>query len=477
MNTIQIIGLGTGGMDDLTLKAHKALNENIPTFARTERHPIIKALKEEIQIECFDDFFEKYETFDEVYEKIADKIIELAKKHGKINYCTAGSPYYGEIVTKKLINEYKDEINIIIIDGMSFLDKCIKLSGYSDYKSLKILDCLEADEFSFDINSFNIITQVYDEDMASQLKLKLMETYPDDSGILKVDVLEENVKKMPLFMLDQEKKYGFSTYFCILPIEIPENTVYNVTNLCRIVKILRGPDGCPWDRKQTHESIRQHVIEEAYEVVDAIDNDDIDNLVEELGDLLFQVVFHAELGSEDGYFNFNEVVTNLCKKMYSRHPHVFGEIKAKNAEEALESWESSKLKEKNLNTYTDNLKNVPKALSTLSRSYKIQKRAAEVGFDWPDAEGAVLKIKEELLEFIEEYKNNDSVKMEEEFGDLLFALVNLARFVKINPDVALNKTINKFINRFEYIETHSNMDLKQMTLEQMDKLWEESKFQ
>lgn len=477
MNTIQIIGLGTGSIDDLTLKAHKALNENIPTFARTERHPIIKMLKQKIQIECFDEFFEKYETFDEVYEKIADKIIELVKEHGKINYCTAGSPYYGEIVTKKLINEYKDEINIIIIDGMSFLDKCIKLSGYSDYKSLKVLDCLEADEFSFDISSFNIVTQVYDEEIASQLKLKLMETYPDDADILKVDVLEENVKKIPLFMLDQEKNYGFSTYFCILPIEISKNSVYNVTNLCRIVKILRGPDGCPWDRKQTHESIRQHVIEEAYEVVDAIDNDDIDNLVEELGDLLFQVVFHAELGSEDGYFNFSEVVTNLCKKMYSRHPHVFGEIKARNAEEALESWESSKLKEKNLSTYTDNLKNVPKALSPLSRSYKIQKRAAEVGFDWPDAEGAVLKIKEELFEFIEEYKNNDSTKMEEEFGDLLFALVNLARFVKINPDVALNKTINKFINRFEYIETHSNKDLKQMTLEEMDELWEESKFQ
>lgn len=477
MNTIQIIGLGAGSIDELTIRAHKALNENIPTFARTERHPIVKSLQEEIEIECFDDFFEKYETFDEVYEKITDNILELVNKHGKINYCTAGSPYYGDIVTKKLINEYKDEINIIIIDGMSFLDKCIKLSGFSDYKSIKILDCLEADEFSFDINSFSIVTQVYDWEMASHLKLKLMETYPDDASILKIDVLEGNVRKMPLFMLDQEKNYGFSTYFCILPIEISKNTVYNVTNLCRIVKILRGPDGCPWDMKQTHESIRQHVIEEAYEVVDAIDNDDVDNLVEELGDLLFQVVFHSELGSEDGYFNFSDVVSNLCKKMYSRHPHVFGGVKAVNADEALESWESSKQKEKNLSSYTDNLKNVPKALSPLSRSYKIQKRAAEVGFDWPDAEGAVLKIKEELFEFLEEYKNNDSEKMEEEFGDLLFALVNLARFVKINPDIALNKTINKFINRFEYIETHSKKDLKQMTLEEMDELWEESKFQ
>lgn len=253
--------------------------------------------------------------------------------------------------------------------------------------------------------------------------------------------------------------------------------MYNVNNLLRIVKVLRGPDGCPWDKKQTHNSIRQHVIEEAYEVVDAIDNDDIDNLVEELGDLLFQVVFHAELGSEEGYFNINDVLTNVCKKMYSRHPHVFGDVKANNADEALESWESSKQKEKNLNTYTDNLKNVPKALSPLSRSYKIQKRAAEVGFDWPDVEGAILKIKEELLEFTEEYDNNDADKMEAEFGDLLFALVNMARFLKINPDVALNRTINKFIDRFEYIENNSTKDLKHMTLTEMDELWEKSKFQ
>ena len=476
MSTIQIIGLGAGSEDDLTIRAQEALSERIPAFARTDRHPIVNELRKNIDIDSFDDYFEKYETFDEVYENIVNTLIEKSKQYGKINYCTAGSPYYGDIVTKKLISEYKDQINTIIIDGMSFLDKCLKLSGYADYNNIKILDCLETDEFSFDVNSFNIITQVYDLETASQLKVKLMEIYPEDANSLIIDVLEENVKKIPLFMLDQEKNYGFSTYFCILPIEISKNRVYNVDNLLRIVKLLRGPDGCPWDKKQTHHSIRQHVIEEAYEVVDAIDNDDVDNLVEELGDLLLQVVFHAELGSEEGYFNFSDVVTDVCKKMYFRHPHVFGDVKADDAEEALTNWENSKLKEKNLTTYTDNLKNVPKALSTLSRSYKIQKRAAEVGFDWSDAQGAVLKIKEELLEFIEEYNNHNIENMEEEFGDLLFALVNFARFEKINPDIALNKTINKFIDRFEYIEKNSTKDLKQMTLKEMDELWEESKF-
>jgi tetrapyrrole methylase family protein/MazG family protein len=139
----------------------------------------------------------------------------------------------------------------------------------------------------------------------------------------------------------------------------------------------------------------------------------VDNLVEELGDLLFQVVFHAELASEEGYFNFNDVVTKVCKKMYFRHPHVFGDVKADNVEEALTSWENSKLKEKNFTTYTDNLRNVPKALSTLSRSYKVQKRAAEVGFDWSDARGPILKIKEELLEFIEAYNNRNIDNMDE----------------------------------------------------------------
>jgi tetrapyrrole methylase family protein/MazG family protein len=475
MNTIQIIGLGAGSTGDISVKAYNALNENIPTFARTERHPIIKELREKIKIETFDDYFEKYESFDELYEKITDKLIELSETHKKINYCTAGSPYFGDIVTKKLVDEYKGKVNTIIIDGMSFLDKCLKLSGYSNFNSIKVLDCLEADEYSFDVNSLNIITQIYDDEMASAIKLKLMEIYPDDVSVLKVDVLEDYVTEIPLYALDHEKNYGFSTYFCVKPIEMSENTVYNMDNLCRIVKILRGPDGCPWDRKQTHSSLRQNVIEEAYEVVDAIDNEDADNLVEELGDLLLQVVFHAELGSEDGWFNMTNVVTNVCKKMYSRHPHVFGDAKANDDEEALLNWEASKKKEKNLSTYTENLKNVPKSLSPLSRSYKVQKRAAEVGFDWPDEAGAIDKIKEELYEFIEEYKKMDLDKMEGEFGDLLFAMVNFARFMKINPDVALNRTINKFIDRFEFIEKNAKKDLKDMTLTEMDELWEKSK--
>lgn len=487
MNTIQIIGLGTKGLNDLTVKAYNALTENVPTFIRTKNHPIINELEmlknsiqeksnEEIfEVQYFDDYFEKYESFEDVYDNIIKKIVELSQKYAKINYCTAGSPFHGDIVAKKLIEEYGSQINIITVDGISFLDRCIKLSNAMEYKSVLILDSLEIDEFSFDVNSLNIITQVDNKDIASLLKLKLMEIYPDDIEVIKVNVLEENSKKIPLYLLDQEKKYGFSTYFCILPIDKMKKAVYNIDNLSRTMKILRSPDGCPWDRGQDHVSIRQNLIEEAYEVVDAIDNDDVDNLVEELGDVLLQVVFHSEIASEDGYFNLNDVVSNVCKKLYFRHPHVFSENKAKDSEDALRHWEESKQKEKNIKSYTENLKNVPKALSPLSRSYKIQKRASDVGFDWDDINGAIEKVKEELFEFLDEIKSDNFNRAEEEFGDLLFAMVNIARFMKINPDIALNRTINKFINRFEFIEKNAEKDLKEMTLQQMDELWEKSK--
>lgn len=476
MNTIQIIGLGAGKLEDLTVKAYNALTEDTITFVRTQRHPIINELREkDIKIESFDDYYERYNSLEEVFSNICAKIVEFSERYGKINYCTSGSPFYGDIVTKKLLIEYKDKINIIIIDGMSFIDKCIKLSGYADFNSIKILDYFELDEFSFDINSLNIITQVYDNEVASELKIKLMEIYPEDIIIQKIDVLSENVEKIPLYLLDQQKKYEFSTYFCINPIEIFKYPVYNVNNLCRTIKTLRGADGCPWDKKQTHESLRQCVIEEAYEVADAIDNKDVDNLVEELGDLLLQVIMHSEIGSEEGYFNFKDVVSVVCNKMYKRHPHVFGDVKVSSTDEVLNNWEEIKKKEKKLSSYTDNLKNVPKSLSPLSRSYKIQKRAAEVGFDWPNELGAISKIKEELFEFIHEYENQDTDKMESEFGDLLFALVNLSRFMKINPDVALNRTISKFINRFQFIEDNAHKDLKKMTLAEMDELWEKSK--
>lgn len=476
MKTIRIIGLGSGSMDDMTIKAHNALCDGTKTFIRTNRHPIVSEMKNKnIEYETYDEFFEQYDEFELVYEKILEDLLENVEKSGVVNYCTPGSPYYGDVITKKLLSDYDSKYKIEVYDGLGFLDKCMKLSGYTDYKSIKVLDCLEADEFSFDYNSANFITQVDSVEIASELKIKLMEVYPDDFDVLIIDVLSENVKKIHLFDIDRVENYDFSTYFCILPIEIYKKALYNISNLCRLVKTLRGPDGCPWDMSQTHESLRNYVIEEAYEVVSAIDNEDTDNLCEELGDLLLQVVLHSEIASEEGYFNIKDVISSIYDKLIFRHPHVFNNQAAVSSDEAKLSWEKQKAIEKNIQSYTNELKSVPASFSPLTRSYKIQQKAAKVGFDWPDVDGAIEKVKEEIQEVIVEYKKRDCNALEGEIGDLLFAIVNFARYMNINPDTALNMTINKFIYRFGYIEEHAEKDLKELTLQEMDELWEKSK--
>ena len=258
-----------------------------------------------------------------------------------------------------------------------------------------------------------------------------------------------------------------------------EEKKYTLDDLVQVIRILRGENGCPWDRVQTHESIRQDMLEEAYEAADAIDKGNMENLYEELGDVLMQVVFHAEIEAEKGGFTIEDVIRGICEKMVYRHPHVFGngEVQADTAEQVLVNWEELKKKEKHTETQTEVMKNVPDALPALIRARKVQKKAADVGFDFPDALGAIQKVYEEIQELEESVKLENGTE-EEEFGDILFALVNISRFLKINPEFALTKAIKKFINRFEYIEKSALLqgkDLSGMTLEEMDLLWDEAK--
>lgn len=251
-----------------------------------------------------------------------------------------------------------------------------------------------------------------------------------------------------------------------------------VRRLIDIIELLRSEEGCPWDKAQTHKSIRSCLLEEAYETADAIDKEDMDNLEEELGDVLLQVVFHASLGSQEKRFDMRSIANRECEKMLRRHPHVFLNKNTESIDKALEKWENVKRKERETATHTDSLRNVPNALPALTRSYKIQKKAAEVGFDWDDVSDAFSKVKEETNELLEIYQGNDQTRIMEEVGDLLFAVVNVARFLGVNPEEALNFTSSKFIDRFAYIEDsarHQGKRLEDMNLEEMDKLWEQAK--
>lgn len=258
--------------------------------------------------------------------------------------------------------------------------------------------------------------------------------------------------------------------------EFKEN--YNVDDLIKIMKVLRGENGCPWDREQTHKSIRNNFIEEVYEVCDAIDNNDMDALKEELGDVLLQVVFHTEMETENSNFDLNNVSDGICKKLILRHPHIFGDVKADTTDKVLDNWDKIKMEEKGQESYTDTLNAVPKAFPALIRAAKVQKRAAKANFDWPDVYEPLLKISEELSELQEEIEKDDSAKIFEEYGDLLFAMVNVSRFLKIDSEEALQSATNKFINRFAKVEAlckERGIDMKNASLETLDSIWDEIK--
>lgn len=235
---------------------------------------------------------------------------------------------------------------------------------------------------------------------------------------------------------------------------------------------------CPWDRKQTNDSLRPNTIEETYELCDAIIRDDKSDICKELGDVLLHIAFYAKIGSEKGDFDIKDVCDRLCEKLIYRHPHVFGDEKAETAGQVSENWEQLKLKEKGGNTSV--LSGVPSALPALIKAYRIQDKARNVGFDWEDREQVWDKVKEEILEFQQEIANMDKDKAEAEFGDVLFSLINAARLYKINPDNALERTNQKFISRFNYLEEHTikkGRSLHDMTLEEMDEIWNEAKKQ
>ncbi len=253
---------------------------------------------------------------------------------------------------------------------------------------------------------------------------------------------------------------------------------YSFTDLIEIMRLLRGGEGCPWDREQTHGSLRRYLIEETYEVLETIDEKDSSRMCEELGDLLLQVVFHAQIASENGSFDVGDVIDGISRKLVKRHTHVFGDDKAETPNKVISNWESIKKKEKGIQLHTDVLRDVPRGLPALMRSCKVQRKAAQVGFDWDNIEDVFNKVLEEAEELGQVYKSKNVERITDEIGDMLFSVVNLARFLDVEPELALSGTIEKFIDRFEYVECRAaecGRKMKDMSLKELDGFWEEAK--
>lgn len=255
------------------------------------------------------------------------------------------------------------------------------------------------------------------------------------------------------------------------------NPPYTFEQLLGIMRKLRAPGGCPWDAEQTHETLTRYLLEETYEVIEAIDEKSPEHLKEELGDLLLQPVFHAAIAEESGDFTIQDVISTLCDKLVRRHPHVFGDLEIKTSAEQIENWEKIKRMEKG-DERPSALSGVPDHLPALLKAHKISEKASQVGFDWEHADQVLAKVMEELHEFEEAWAGGDPERMEDELGDLLFATANLGRFLHLNPEEALRKTITRFKKRFKYVEAEllrQGVPMQSASLEEMDTLWEDAK--
>lgn len=475
------MGLGVSDYEQLPIGIYKKLKEAKKVFVRTMEHPVLRVLQDEgIQFESFDQVYEKHDTFQPVYQEIVEHLLEAAQSE-PIVYAVPGHPLVAEQTVQLLIEaEREGKVQLAIEGGQSFLDPIFAALKIDPIEGFQLLDGTNFSIHDVNMRSHVLIAQVYDQFSASEVKLTLMEKYRDDYPITVVTGAgssNELIKTIPLYELDQAMELNNLTTIYVPPVKSHLDALKDWTTFRNIIATLRGPNGCPWDRKQTHESLKKYLIEETHEFLAAVDEKDDFGMVEELGDILLQVFLHAQIGEDEGYFNLEEVLESISEKMIRRHPHVFGDLSVKDADEVVLNWEEIKKQEKG-EQKESLLKGEYRPNSSLQTSYNYQKKAATVGFDWPDASGALSKFDEEWKEFREELEKGNNESIMDEFGDVLFTLVNIARFYNISPEEAMVHANEKFARRFRFVEEQvrkSGKTFQDFTLEQLDEFWNEAK--
>lgn len=480
MGEITIVGLGPGAFGLLTVETLDKLRNAAKVLLRTAKHPTVAGIeKQRIQYESYDSVYEQKLTFAEVYQTIAADCIKRAAEGQNIVYAVPGSPLVAE-KTVVLIRDMAaaQGIALHILPGMSFLEVLYTRLGVDPIEGITVIDAADIAQLPSDITTSVVVTQLYNRQVASDAKLSLMELYGDDREVTLVQNLgldNEKITRLLLFELDRQPDIDHLTSLFIPRCKF--QTEFSLNPLIEVMAKLRSPGGCVWDLEQTHESLRRYLVEEVYEVLEAIDLADEKLLCEELGDLLLQIVFHARVAEETGAFTVQDVIDTVTEKMVRRHPHVFGNISVRDAAEVLVNWDQIKKREKP-NERPSVLDGIPKGLPSLLRAHKLQSKASKVGFDWEDDAPVWEKIREELDEFKEAVEKGAPKEQEGELGDILFSIVNLARFHHIDPEAALNAVNNKFILRFSYIERYikeNRLQWQQLNLAQLDQLWEKAK--
>lgn len=480
---IKVVGLGSGELNQLSLGIYKELKKAQHLFIRTADHPMIEDLKEEgLTFQTFDDIYEKHETFEGVYDEIVAFLLNKGEDQ-EVVYAVPGHPMVAEKTVQLLLEQGPPKgVEIDILGGQSFLDPLFTALNIDPIEGMTFVDAQTLDPDQLTFQHHLIVCQIYDGFIASEVKLTLLEHYPPEYEVTLIQAAgdqDQVIKKVPLSELDYDWTLDNRTSLYVPPINDVNLINQTFSRLRDIIRTLRAPGGCPWDREQTHESLRKYLVEETYEVLSAIEEEDEDHLVEELGDVLLQVMLHAQIGEDDGYFNIYDIIRNLSEKMIRRHPHVFGNRQVDNAGEVVVNWEAIKQEEKGQGSSKKSiLHEVGKGLPPLGFAYELQKKAAKVGFDWPSTAEVWDKIYEELDECRDEEEAANSSKLEAELGDVLFSVVNLARKHGIDPMVALISTNQKFYTRFREIEQRAlqmGKDVGDLSLEEMERIWVQAK--
>lgn len=480
--TLTIVGLGPGSPDDLSRRAWRALQQAQMIYLRTAQHGCVPHLPQgpDKHYHSFDELYESLADFEAVYAMIVSQLMAVARL-GDVVYCVPGDPLVGEATTTRLLAEAKQAgVAVEIVNGISFVEPTLCLLEIDALDGLQVLDALALAAMHHPpINPDYpaLLGQVYSRGAASEVKLTLMNQYPDDFPVALVHAAGTDaalVERLPLYEIDRSARIGHTTALYVPAL----GQMASFEQFQEVIAHLRAPEGCPWDREQTHESLRQYLIEEAYEVLDTIDRGDTAALAGELGDLLLQIVLHAQIATENGDFTMPDVLRLINAKMIRRHPHVWGDVDvAGSPAQVVTNWEALKRQEKAASGAAEvsALDSIPKALPALLQAHQYQARAAKANFDWPVIDDVIAKFKEELAELEAAASDADRA---EELGDLLFVLVNWARWLGVEPEGALRAANAKFYRRFRYIEqgvAAAGRAMTDCTLAELDALWDAAK--
>ncbi len=401
---------------------------------------------------CLDDVYERSRNFATLAKNLASAV--LAQGEDTIYLVDGGATEDNSV--KALIKRLPKS-KIEIIDGVSKTTALVRAAGFESC-SYTALSAYELPEKGAGLSLPLVVYDLDDRGLASDVKLCLFSLFGEEAQVKFLH--QGKAKKIPLYELDRQKNYDYTSAVAIEEIDLLNKTRFSLADLAEIVRRLRAPDGCPWDKVQTNESIKMSAIEEAYELVDAIDQADDDKILEEAGDILLQTVFHAVMKEEQGAFDLTDVVSAVCAKLISRHTHVFGEDKAGDEGGALSVWEKNKMTEKHQLTYADSVNDVPKCFPAAMRAQKVGKRAAKAGMDFASVESAATRLNEELAEVFEAYTRGDKEETEKEIGDLLFAAVNIGRKAGCDCEKALKESVERFAARFTRAEALALADGK-----------------